>query len=151
MDEIKYLIDPLWLLGFLFLNVASLIHLFVLPFADLVLLSTHCAWCVVFCQVLAITVLKEKFIFCYDFPALLSIIIGSLIIVCVTPFEEVSYTKDEIVHLMFRPSSLTIYFLYTCLALAAALINKRFNIQLNQIDAEVDHSLQISESEVEME
>ena len=76
--------------------MAATVHAAVLPFADLVLLSTHCCWALVFYQVLSRIVLKEKLMVRYDMPAMVLLMSGCMIIVFNCNFEEVTYTADDI-------------------------------------------------------
>jgi hypothetical protein len=91
-----YLLDPQWVSGLALVFVAATVHAAVLPFADLVLLSTHCCWALVFCQVLSRIVLKEKLMVRYDMPAMVLLMSGCMIIVFNCNFEEVTYTADDI-------------------------------------------------------
>ena len=100
---------PQWIIGLLFSFGAAIGHCAVLPFADLVLLSTNCAWAVIFSQVLAITILKEKFVMRYDLPALVLIITGCLTIVFNANYEVIEYSKETIMDLLFNNLNLSIY------------------------------------------
>lgn len=110
--------------------MASIVHAAVLPFADLVLLSSHSCWAVVFGQVLAVLILKEKFIMRYDLPALAFIITGALLIVCNANYETIEYSKEQIYRLLFSPLNLTIYSILCMMYFANRFMDYQFSLQL---------------------
>ena len=85
-----------YLFGFILLGLSAIIHGAVMPFADLVLLSTITAAGIVFSTLLSIKFLKEKFICKYDLPSFTLIIIGCTIIVALSNQEETEYPPERI-------------------------------------------------------
>ena len=83
-----------YILGFVLLTISGLIHSAVLPFADLVLLSTMTAYGILFSTILSIRFLKENFICKYDLPSFILIILGSATIVAFSNQEEKEYTIE---------------------------------------------------------
>ena len=71
-------------LGFVLLTLSALIHGAVLPFCDLVLLSTLTAAGIVISTLLSIRYLGERFICKYDLPSFTLIIIGCTTIVALS-------------------------------------------------------------------
>jgi len=122
-----YLLDIKWIGGMLILFLASVVHAAVLPFADLVLLSTHCCWAVIFSQLLSRIILKEKFLLKYDLPAMTCIVTGCLMIVFNANLEEVQFSKGDIETLLFSPGNLMIYCLLTLFYLISKICDFCFS------------------------
>ena len=71
-----------------------------LPFVDLVILSTGTAISIVLNTVMSVMYLGEKFLPAYDVPALSMIIIGSLAICLMSSYDETTFTPDRIRELL---------------------------------------------------
>ena len=89
-----------WIVGFILLFIGSLIHVAVLPFVDLVILSTGTAISIVLNTVMSVMYLGEKFLPAYDIPALSMIIVGSLAICLMSSYDETTFTPDRIRELL---------------------------------------------------
>jgi len=70
-----------WLTGFSFLLLGCTIHVCVLPFADLTLLTANSATALIVSACLSITCLGEAFIWRYDLTAMILIVTGSALII----------------------------------------------------------------------
>ena len=70
-----------WLLGLILIVVSSLVHVAVLPYADLVLLSSTSATAIIFGIMLSVSWLGEKFDTKKDLPAIGLICLGCLMTV----------------------------------------------------------------------
>ena len=99
-----------WLLGFAMLTVGSIIHVAVLPFCDLVVLTTNASLGILMNNIMAVIYLNEKIVWSYDAPAITLIIGGSLTIILLSSYEETEYTPDVIKELLWSSTTL-IYFL----------------------------------------
>ena len=77
-----------YLLGLALLVISAVIHVVVLPFCPLVLLSTITAAGILISTALAIRYLGEKFICKYDLPSFTLIIIGCTAIVILSNPED---------------------------------------------------------------
>ena len=95
-----------WLLGLTMLTISSIIHVAVLPFCDLVVLSPISAIGIVFNDILAVTLLKERLIMKYDATAVSLILIGSLLIVLLSDYAGAEYTPDQIRDCLWSSTSL---------------------------------------------
>ena len=98
-----------WIVGFLMLVVGSVIHVVVLPFVDLVILSTGTSIAIVMNTLLSVLYLGEKFVPRYDITAFSLIIVGSLAIVIMSDYSETTFTPDRIKELI--SSAQTIIFM----------------------------------------
>ena len=115
-----------WLAGFFLIFLTSLGHIFILPYADLVLLTTNSAAAVVITQIMSILILKEKLMPKYDIPAIILIISGGLTIIFLSNYEEVYYSSEQVEELMLAPASLVIYGLYAFLVVFTLIFNRWF-------------------------
>ena len=95
--------------GFTLLILGTIVHASVLPFCDIVLLSTNTATGIIISSFLAIKYLGEKPVWKFDLPSVGLIIIGCLAIVSLSNYEDKTFTVDEITLLLSRP--VTIAFL----------------------------------------
>ena len=105
-----------WISGFLFLFLGSVINISVLPFCDLVVLSTIGALAILMNNALSVVFLKEKMVWRYDLPAIVLIIGGSLTIVFLSDYSKTTYTPDLIKELLWSTTSLV------CLIVAIVFI-----------------------------
>ena len=78
----------------------------VLPYADLVLLSTNSISAIAYNSILAIWCLGEKFVCKYDLPAFVLMGAGAFTIVMLASITEKVFTSEEILDLLFSYNSL---------------------------------------------
>ena len=90
-----------WIAGFFVLALGSIIHVVVLPFCDLVVLSTNSSIGILIADVLSVIYLNERVVWAYDITAISLIISGSLTIVLLSNYDETRYTPDDIKALLF--------------------------------------------------
>ena len=109
-----------WLSGFGLMMLGSFIHVIVLPFCDLVILSTITAAAIIMNQVMAVMYLKEKIVWKFDGPALLLILLGSILICALSSYSENSYTPDDIRELLWSGVTLA-FFLMTAIFTGATI------------------------------
>ena len=67
-----------WWMGILMMAGGTIIHIIVLPYCDMTLLSANCTIAILINLILSIVVLKESFTLKYDLPAMALIISGTL-------------------------------------------------------------------------
>ena len=127
-----------YLLGFFLLGFSAVVHGAVLPYADLVLLSTLTAVGIVFSTLLAVRFLQEKFICKYDLPSFTLIIMGCTAIVCLSNQEEKEYTPETIKALIKSTQYIVFIIFYFTLAISSFLTFKwvmnnvnKFNLKAN--------------------
>ena len=89
-----------WIIGLIFMTVGSIIHVAVLPFVDVVVLSTGTGISLICNTVLSIWFLGERFNLKYDLPAFILIIAGCATIVLLSQFDEIEYTPEDIRRLL---------------------------------------------------
>ena len=70
-----------WLAGYLLLIMSSALMVLILPFCDLVLMSSSSAAAIMFGVILSVFWLNETFVWRYDMTAVLVIILGSVLTV----------------------------------------------------------------------
>ena len=100
--------------------VGSLVHVIVLPFCDLVVLSTETALAIIMNNLLAVWYLDEKIVWKYDGPAIFLIIFGGLLIVTLSNYDEKTYTPDDVRRLL--SSGVTIVSFIVCAIFTAGTI-----------------------------
>ena len=110
-----------WIVGLLMMSVGSFIHVAVLPFIDLVVLSTATALAICLNTVMAVWYLGEKFLLKYDIPAFSLIIGGSLAIVLWSDYSEKSYTPERIKKLMVSTGTIIFMLIYAIIAVFAII------------------------------
>ena len=101
-----------WIGGFLLLGVGSLAHVIVLPFCDLVVLSTITSLGIVMNNILSVIFLDERIVWIYDSIAIGLILLGSLLIVFLSDYSETKYTPDDIRELVFSAATLIFNIIY---------------------------------------
>ena len=69
-----------WIIGFVLLLITSIIHMLLLPFADLVLLLCNSGFAILFSNIMSICILKEKAVIKYDLPATIMLTAACLMI-----------------------------------------------------------------------
>mmetsp|Transcript_32130 Transcript_32130/g.42602 ORF Transcript_32130/g.42602 Transcript_32130/m.42602 type:complete len:137 (+) Transcript_32130:171-581(+) len=99
-----------WMTGFAMMALGSMVHIIVLPFCDLVVLSTETALAIIMNNFMSVIYLKEKLVWKYDGPAIFLIISGSILIVTVSDYSEKTYTPDDVRRLL--SSTVTIMSLF---------------------------------------
>lgn len=110
-----------WLCGLMLVIVSSLVHVAVLPYADLVLLSSSSATAIIFGIILSVYILGEKFDMKYDLPGVLLTCTGCILTVMNANTVEQNYTLDELKTLLLTPKA-TLYILLTFLNIAASMV-----------------------------
>ena len=77
----------------------------VLPFADLVLISTNSITAIAYNTFLSIKCIGEKFIWKYDLPAFMIMGAGAITIVMLASTTEKVFTAEKILNLLFSSNS----------------------------------------------
>ena len=90
----------MWLAGGGIIVLGGTIQFLVLPYADLVMVSTNMISGIIFNTFISIKFLDEIFLCKYDFPALSMMSIGALVIVLIAKPNDSQYTKHEMVELL---------------------------------------------------
>ena len=103
------------------LIVSSVIHVAVLPYADLVLLSSSSATAILFGILLSVYMLGEKFDFRYDLPGVMLTCAGCITTVAFANTVEQDFTLDSMVSMLLAPKAL-FYMFGTALSIIASLI-----------------------------
>ena len=108
-----------WFSGFLLLMIGNVVHIVVLPFVDLVILSTGAALAICCSVILAVFYLEEKFFCRYDLPAMTCLLGGSLMIILLSDYSKVNYTADMVKDLIWSTSFATFMILYASVGVIA--------------------------------
>ena len=77
-----------WILGAICGIVGGSIHVIMLPYCDLVLLSTSSCLAIVFGNILAIKFLGEKLVWKYDLSSFILIVVGCMAIVLLSEADD---------------------------------------------------------------
>lgn len=109
------------IIGFLLVVISSLIHIAVLPYADLVLLSSGAASAIVFGIILSVYILGEKFDLRYDLPGVLLTCTGCILTVLNANKIEQDYTLDLLQEYLLTPKSM-LYVTISGLNIIASLV-----------------------------
>ena len=95
-----------WMSGFALLLLGTIINTVVLPFCDLVVLSTIGALGILMNNALSVIFLREKMVWRYDLPAILLILSGTITIILMSDYSETTYTPDMIRELLWSETTL---------------------------------------------
>lgn len=85
--------------------VGQLTHVAVLPFADIVLLTSSSATAIIFGIILSVWVLGEPFTANRDLPAVILIIIGCLMTVTFANKDQETYTLADLTNKLVTPQA----------------------------------------------
>ena len=109
---------------------SGVLHLFILPFADLALLSTLAAIACVPNLILSVLILKEKFIPKYDIVAVALIMTGGLIIVLMANYEPIPYSAEKVKDLLSTTGSYGLYIFTVIIFIVAYVLDKWYRRKL---------------------
>jgi len=120
-------------------TIASVMHVFILPFIDLTLMACNASTGIITSMILSTQFLDEFWTWKYDFTAAFFIILGSTSIVLNAHTEKVSYTMMESWEVM--TSARTIFF---ALGIATLHVANYFGLQcylkaLRRFEVDVDY------------
>ena len=104
-ERAPYYCNFKWICGLILLLLGGLIQLVVLPFADLVLISTNSITAIAYNTFLSIRCLGEKFVWKYDLPAFVIMGAGAVTIVMLASTTEKVFTAQKILSLLFSNNS----------------------------------------------
>ena len=119
-----------WICGFILLLLGGLIQLAVLPYADLVLVSTNSISAIAYNTLLSIKCLGEKFVCKYDLPAFALMGAGAITIVMLASTTEKVFTAEKILGLLFSYQSLYFAFGTFTFLVVTIIYTKAFQGQL---------------------
>ena len=91
-----------YLLGFLLLTAGTIVHALTIPFIDMVLYSTSIATGILMSFFLSVRYLGEKPNWKYDAASIALIVFGILLVVCLSVYDDKTFTRAEINRLMTR-------------------------------------------------
>ena len=127
-----------FVLGFVFMILGTLIHVFALPFLDLSLIAVNACIGIIFSVLLSSVVLKEQFIPKYDLTGLSLILAGCILIVLNANKTEQEFTGEQAIDMLLSARSL----IYIATCLAAVFITNlslgKFLRNLRRFEADVD-------------
>ena len=127
-----------WIFGFMLLLLGGLIQLIVLPYADLVLLSTNSISAIAYNSILAISCLGEKFVCKYDLPAFVLMGAGAFTIVMLASITEKVFTSEEILNLLFSYNSLYFAAGTSIFIFATAVYIRVFKRQIQEFQEDLE-------------
>ena len=113
-----------YICGFLLLCISASGGAAVMPFVDMVLLSTNTAAGILMSTLISIKFLKEKFICKYDLPSFILIVTGCTTIVVLSNKEETKYPPDRIMTLLKSTQYQAFGIFFLLLSIASFIICK---------------------------
>jgi hypothetical protein len=123
----------LWFAGFGLEFFAGIAHIFVLPYANLVLLTSTSSLAVVFSVMLAIGVLGEKINPKYDIASVVLIVTGSVLTIGLANPSDKVFTKNTVKQRLSSTASIWFIGLAVVTYAATALVVRRFVKRLKQV------------------
>ena len=103
MSSVKVYCTCTWIIGFILSVVGGTVGVLVLPYCDLVLLSTTVGISIIMSNLLAMRFLGEKIIWRYDLPAFLLVVAGCTSIVFLSEEDNQVLNKATVLHLLKQP------------------------------------------------
>ena len=103
---VKVYCSCLWIIGALCALIGGVLNVLVLPFCDLVLLSTTVGLSIIFSNILAMRFLGEKIVWKYDLIAFLCVAGGCTAIILLSKVDDAKLTKAKVVELLTTPQSI---------------------------------------------
>jgi len=131
-----------WLTAYGLLWISSIITVLIIPYIDLVLISTQGAVAVIFSVILSVFWLKETFILRYDLPALTVIILGSVLMVLLANEKTEPYSLDQLHALTYSPAAIIYLSIYFVLLLLSGIAYKKLISRLSCFHAVLSEKLQ---------
>ena len=127
-----------YLLGFALLAVGSIGHVVVMPFCNIVLLSTSTATGIIMSTFLSIMYLGEKPVGKYDITSTTLIVTGCLAIVFLSNYEDITFTADDIAKLLRRPVTICFLSFFVFSAACTYLFWQWFQKTIKKFNAELN-------------
>ena len=124
----KVYCNPIWLLGLVCVVTGGVLNGAMLPFCDLVLLSTTVGLSIIFSNLLAVRFLGEKLVWKYDLIAFFLVIGGCTAIVLLSKTEEKELTPDKVKELLFSIPTIA-YLSFTIALMIGALISLKLLVK----------------------
>ena len=124
----KVYCNPIWLLGLICVVTGGVLNGLMLPFCDLVLLSTTVGLSIIFSNLLAVRFLGEKLVWKYDLLAFFLVIGGCTAIVLLSKTEEEVLTPDKVKELLFSIPTIA-YLSFTIALMVGALISLKLLVK----------------------
>ena len=136
-NDVKVYRQPLWLLGFSVGIAGGVLHVVVLPYCDLVLLSTTSLISIICSNILAIKFLGEKIIWKYDIASFILIGIGCLGIIILSEVDEEKPSADEIKGLLSSIQTMFFLLLFVTSLVASLFLTNLLIKAVSKFEREV--------------
>lgn len=113
-----------WLVGLFAICISVVIQIYMLKYLDLTLLGANAVTAVVAAVLLSTQILGEKFVFRYDLPALVLIILGCATIVLNSNKTDTKYSAEDVMALLRAPRTICfIGFCVTAIIISACTLS----------------------------
>ena len=122
MSSVKVYCTCTWMIGFSLSVFGGTVGVLVLPYCDLVLLSTTVGISIILSNLLAMRFLGEKIIWKYDVPAFLLVVAGCTSIMLISEEDDQKLDKAQVLYLLRQPQTI-IFSILTLLTLIVSLIS----------------------------
>ena len=136
-NDVKVYRQPLWLLGFSIGIAGGLVHIAVLPYCDLVLLSTTSLISIVCSNILAIKFLGEKIIWKYDLASFILIVIGCMGIMLLSEVDDEEPSADMIKGLLSSFQTMFFLLLFVISVVASLFLTNLLIKAVSKFEREV--------------
>ena len=110
----------------------------VLPYADLVLISTNSITAIAYNTFLSICFLGEKFIWKYDMPAFAFMGLGSITILFLASTSDKEFTHDQIYEMLTARQSLIMASIVVAFLVGTLVYTHIFLNQITRFDEDLD-------------
>ena len=127
-----------FLFGFSLCCLGTVVHIFVLPYLDLVLMACNSLTSVLVAQLLSTTVLGEKFVCKYDFTGMLLLVVGCGTIVYNANTKQDEYTIAQAIAILIAPQTLIAVVFSVVFLLGTIWYLRYFTSKLRIFEKEAD-------------
>ena len=121
MSSVRVYCSCTWILGFSLSVFGGTVGVLVLPYCDLVLLSTTVGMSIIMSNLLAMYFLKEKIIWRYDIPAFFLVVAGCTSIMLVSEQDDQKLDRAAVLRLLKTPQAI-VFFALTLVVLVVSLV-----------------------------
>lgn len=126
--SVKVYCTATWIIGLILCVLGGTLNVLMLPYCDLVLLSTSVGLSIIFSNILAMRFLGEKLVLKYDLTAFFLVVGGCTGIILLSKVDDETLTVDRVKELLFTVQSI-VYMVFTVLLLISSLISVSFLVK----------------------
>ena len=117
----------------------TIIHLIVLPYADMTLLAANSPIAIIANSMCSIWLFGEKFLWKYDLPAIVMIISGSISIVMLANTQQAHYDGQALLDLISEPKAILFFCFVAALIIITHIVLRIFYKKLRAFETDANH------------